>query len=445
MLDICEVTHTYVPGHQDSDEDPVQPTRTAFEGDYLTFERIKSSQTSIRNGRTPSKQLKGLLARTAEFHNQGELMKAMWYHLYDKSTASDIGTLYNVKSQLGDSHVEDEPFKDYYASADLRDRYTIAYLVTGGLAFFGMGTWDSDIENNQPEGEVISDYLMECAQQFVEEFVRIKMIDPDAHAPRSLQLNCSYCHKEFKSRVSALVAHEMKVHGHSAAPLEVEEDQDHTYNYTCVSITLCLLRWEHNHAIRHGDGDRIILVDKFLTLIDKVSHCPKYAFAMLETLSQVNILLSPRDAYLHTWNRVVNHKGKMDTNFPNDQNLEHQNRVFKNEARTYRGTLTDQTLKRVSQSAQATDAICKNFDYGTRICRQSGTHPAPDWTDDIAKLVKSLSAMDLFTNKPGQRRPRKGAIQTAHADILHSVQDNVLKTWIKSCFKKFGRKHFYKY
>jgi hypothetical protein len=38
MLDICEAVHTAVPGHQDSEDIANQPTRTAFEGHYLTFE-----------------------------------------------------------------------------------------------------------------------------------------------------------------------------------------------------------------------------------------------------------------------------------------------------------------------------------------------------------------------------------------------------------------------
>ena len=75
MLDICEFVHKKIPGHQASEEDADQPTRTAFEGDYLTFERVKVAQTAKRNGRTPSKQLKGIVPRIAEFHNQAELMK----------------------------------------------------------------------------------------------------------------------------------------------------------------------------------------------------------------------------------------------------------------------------------------------------------------------------------------------------------------------------------
>ena len=78
MLDITEYAHKAVPGHQDSESVNDQPVRTAFEGDYLTFERVKQAQTSKRNGRKPSKRLAGLIARTAEFHNQAELLKVRY-------------------------------------------------------------------------------------------------------------------------------------------------------------------------------------------------------------------------------------------------------------------------------------------------------------------------------------------------------------------------------
>ena len=445
MMDICEATHKWVPGHQESmDPDvPVQPTRTAFDGDYLTFERTKATQTLKRNARTPSKQLKGLIPRTAEFHNQAELMKAMWHHLYKKTTAADIGTLYNVKCLLK-SPVEEDPFSNYYDSADLLDRYTIAYLITGGMAFGGMPACDAPISSNGPDGEVTDDYLRDCAQQFVEQYVSFKCFETDVDAPRGLVLKCQYCDKTFKTRVSALVAHEINVHGHPDVETVPEQEQDYVYNYTCISLALCLLRWEHNDAIRYGDGERIIFVDRFLTLLYKTSKCPKYAYAMLETQCQVKILLSPHDAYLQTWNRTVNHQGQEDTNFPNDQDMEHQNRVFKSEAKTYRGKFTEQTLKRVSQSAQSTDAICRNFDNVTRVFRPSGKHPAPDWSEDIAKLVKSMKPMDLFTNNQAEREPRAD-LHTPHADIFEGLQMSAIKAWLKSSFSKFSRKHYYKY
>jgi hypothetical protein len=446
MLDICEEVHKHVPGHEDSEDINHQPIRTAFEGDYLTFERIKASQSAKRNGRTPSKQLSGLLARTAEFHNQAELMKAIWYHLYSQDTATDKGTLYNVKSQLGASNVGDEPFKNYYASADLLDRYTIAYVVLGGMKHFGMSSKSSDTTQNMVDGILDFDFLTAQAAIFVEEFVQLKGINTNQDAPRSVQLVCRYCKKVFKSRISALVAHEVEVHGHQLTEEEDDnshQEQDPIYNYTCKTLTLCLLRWEHNDAIQYADGDRISLVDKYLLLVYKVSKCPKYAFAMLETSCQIKILLSARDSFLFTWNRTVNHRGELDTNFPNDQDLEHQNALFKSEAKTYRGKFTERTLKRVSKSAQITDAIVKNYDRSTHVFRPSGRHKMPDWSDDIDKLVTSMKSSDVFANKPGSRL-RKG-LNTLSPDILSELKVSKVKGWLKSSFTQFARKHYYQY
>ena len=371
-------------------------------------------------------------------------MRAIWQHLYSSDNAVDIGTLFNAMSILENCQIGNEPFSDYYASSDFVDKYTVAYIVCGGLRHFGMGTRDGDVKKNLPDGAVTYEYIKDQAKQFVEEFVRIRFIDVDGDAPRSLNLVCMYCYRKFKSRISALVKHEVNEHGHHMLDDDIENPHsDPVYNYTCVSITLCLLRWEHNDAISYGDGERILMCDKLLTLIYRVSRCPKYAHAMIENQCQASILLSPRDAELFVWNRTVNHKGDPNTNFPNDQDLEHQNLVFKTEAKTYRGKLTDRTRNRVSKSAQATNDIAKNYDRMTQVFRPSGVHALPDWSSDIDKLLRGMKAKDLFTEKPGVRKRK--AMNTPSPDVLHKLSTKDLKAWMKSCFETFGRKHFYKY
>ena len=58
MVNICQFLHKYVPGH-DSDEEhsTTEPTKVLNGGDYLTFERHKSPQSSMGNGLTPSSRL----------------------------------------------------------------------------------------------------------------------------------------------------------------------------------------------------------------------------------------------------------------------------------------------------------------------------------------------------------------------------------------------------
>ena len=106
------------------------------------------------------------------------------------------------------------------------------------------------------------------------------------------------------------------------------------------------------------DGKRMMNSNKHLYLLYKCHSCPKYAYGLLETLIQSNVLLSERKAYELTWIRTVNHRGEVDTNHPNDLDIEHQNKIFKDQAHNYRGVFTEKAISRVSRSAVTTD---KNF------------------------------------------------------------------------------------
>ena len=76
MVTICEYFHQHVPRHDPNEEHSTQkPIKVLSGGDYLTFERHKSAQSSMANNRTPSSRLEGLVPKMEEFHNQAELLK----------------------------------------------------------------------------------------------------------------------------------------------------------------------------------------------------------------------------------------------------------------------------------------------------------------------------------------------------------------------------------
>ena len=64
--------------------------------------------------------------------------------------------------------------------------------------------------------------------------------------------------------------------------------------------------------------------NKHLYLLYKCNNRSKYAYGLLETPVQSYVLLSERKAYELTWNRTVNCRGAVDTNHPNDLDIEHQ-------------------------------------------------------------------------------------------------------------------------
>ena len=76
MVDICQFLHKYVPVHENDEEHNSQtPHEVLSGGDYFTFERHKSAQSSMANCRTPSSRLEGLVSKMEKFHKQGELPK----------------------------------------------------------------------------------------------------------------------------------------------------------------------------------------------------------------------------------------------------------------------------------------------------------------------------------------------------------------------------------
>ena len=106
--------------------------------------------------------------------------------------------------------------------------------------------------------------------------------------------------------------------------------------FTEALLLLSLLHFNHANSIQMGDGLRIMNSNKHLYLLYKCHNCPKYAYGLLETQVQRNVLLSERNTYRVTWNKTVNHRGAVDTNHPNDLDIEHQNKSFKDQAHSYR-------------------------------------------------------------------------------------------------------------
>ena len=108
----------------------------------------------------------------------------------------------------------------------------------------------------------------------------------------------------------------------------------------------------HEDAIKLADEEIILRLYKLFCLFYKVSKCPKYAIATLHLQARVNCLLSPRLAHSLTWNRFVNHQGKVDSNFPMDKEVEHDNLAFTTDIHGYKGEITEKSIARVSLSTR---------------------------------------------------------------------------------------------
>lgn len=213
---------------------------------------------------------------------------------------------------------------------------TTAYIISGGLDHFGMASRDGEPTKNDADLTNGESFLEE-AHAFVEKYFKLQMTDIGDVTPRCIKLECLYCGKVYVKQ-ACLRTHEREEHNHmEPEPTVMEEDGDldRVLEYTKTVITMGLLRLEHNNALGLGDGARIMRVNKCLMPVYKtkekggISRGPKYAYAVLELMLQVQALLPPQLAYQLMWNRTVNHRGEAETNYPNDLDVEHCNKYFK--------------------------------------------------------------------------------------------------------------------
>ncbi|CAB4020327.1 PREDICTED: uncharacterized protein LOC107345372 [Paramuricea clavata] len=216
---------------------------------------------------------------------------------------------------------------------------------------------DDTPEQNNYTGEPIDvnakkEYANRVIKSFVTEHVvnNIPQVPPQSiESNKRVTLICRICNKKYV-RPSALQKHEEKIHGlqppKSHTAVAQAKEQDTVYNYTHQVLVLLLLRLNHNDAIKLGDGERILRLYKCFCLYFKVSKCPKYAIAALHLQEQVNCLLNPRLARSLTCNRFVNHQGKLDTNFPMNLDVEHDNKAFKADIHSFKGEITVRSISR---------------------------------------------------------------------------------------------------
>ena len=360
--------------------------------------------------------------------------------------------MYAARNAINARKVTKLPSDDFYASSDLFEKFTVANVVCGGLHYFEMESLQSEPKVHMYTGEIgnresMNAYLTGHAKSFVKTYAAIQIPKLPDFGPQSNSLKCRFCQKQYQ-RPKALRKHEANLHGHpdplfnpaDEDSLGTSEQPDYLLNYTKVAVALGLLRLDQMDAIRLGDGERILKIDQVLYLFYKTLGFPKYAYGMLETLAQTKVLLSERMAHRLVWNRTVNHRGEIDSNHPNDLDVEHCNKAFKEDAHSYRGLFTEKTISRVSHSALYLKDIANKYDKISHVFGQSGKHTKADTSEDILVLVRQFQAAKVFDYVPGRSHL---TFPMFDSNPLSQLDMENFQVWISECLSKFGKKHFY--
>lgn len=366
-------------------------------------------------------------------------MQVVWKLLYSTSSARDTGTMYNARNYLRAHNVSQEPMKDVNASVEFIDKYTDSLIVCAGLEYFGMQTIDSEPEKNKFNMMTMqpTQYVQEHLGALVDQFA---FHDGPEFAKHD-KILCPRCEKSY-STTQGLRKHMRTKHANAHQPQTISSSQpeDSVFNYSCAALSMCLLLRDFQDARRHGDGERIIKLYKFLLLYFKLAGKTKYSYHSLRLLAQVNIILSPRLAHQLTWNRCVNNAGRIDTNVEVDREIEHQNRVFKEECRQFHGKVSPVSVKRVSHSAQQIEKILQQCDKVSDVRMHKGTHKNKDVTADVQKLAQQMYSDNIFQEKIPRHHTGFPAFKKNPLTQLDLVK---FQAWMRSKVKEFAAEQTY--
>lgn len=385
-----------------------------------------------------------------QLYSQRVHLRVIWHRLYDTSSCRVKGTLYAARNMIDARNVTDNPHNNFYACSEFLNKVTRAYLICGALHHFGMEKTDGVPQQNVYTGDpndkqAKKAYVIDVLKCFIQEHVVTGLPELNQQAPISNDLKCRFCNRRYL-RPSALRNHEEREHGFEAvqsnptSQTNARSDEDRVYNYTRQALLLLLLRMDHEDAIKLADRERVLRLYKLFCLFYKMSSCPKYAIAMLHLQAQVKCLLSPRLAHSLTWNRFVNHQGQIDTNFPMDKEIEHDNLAFKTDIHSFKGEITDRSIARLSHSTGPTNEILSAYDNSTHIRKPSGKHTEMSIEDDVMTLVDQFMEVDLYNSIAGRKH---SAFPDMKKNMLDDINVEDLKSWISKSLKTFARKHFY--
>lgn len=188
---------------------------------------------------------------------------------------------------------------------------------------------------------------------------------------------------------------ELKYTKYTASP--IPSGTDGVFNYSRVLMSQGLLARNFRDSWKEGDGPRSMRLWKFLLLHYKQSGHTKYAYEAFRLLARINVTLTPKQSFEMMWNRVCNTHNGSGHNIPLDLQMEHMNRVFKDDLKTFHSHLSEKSISKTANAASAIDTILGVFDKHMKVTPDPGTHTQPDQTSDVTIIVKTLVDAGVFT------------------------------------------------
>ncbi len=201
---------------------------------------------------------------------------------------------------------------------------------------------------------------------------------------------------------------------------EDDEDGDEVHSYASEVLSLALIWHSYHDAVKEGDGERVMMIWKYLLIIFSRTGRTNYTKEVLIQLLQNNYLFSERKL---KWDRFVNTQGKAGCNVPGDLHMEHLNKRFKGVLRNLGSNIQPHSIVRASKAIGVVHSVSSALESELMPSkRESSKHATPSMVKDIETVVTVLKEVGIFD----KIKNRKHASLKFQKGVLTSIdRENV--------------------
>ena len=296
----------------------------------------------------------------------------IWKYFYSYLSASEHGTLYQLRNKLNRTNVVKTPKKDVNACEDFLDIVTSGLVVSAFCTFLNLKTADE--------------------------------VPTNSIFPNELWTLTADQRKKYLQQLCERVFDRFVCFGYNS-PLAIPTGCDRIFQYSVQLLRLGLLYREFADGIREGDGNRVLRCWKYMLPIFSASGSKNYACEGANLLIQHYYILSPRLAQQLLWSRFVNLSGRPGHNVPVDMHMEHLNKVAKGAISFLGSNKSEKAIKRIGQSIGTLSPVLDHYDVENHIQdKPVRFQKKPNAQKDIALVVKELMKAESFNIKSAKRK-----------------------------------------
>ena len=202
---------------------------------------------------------------------------------------------------------------------------------------------------------------------------------------------------------------------------------NNVYNYACVRLSLGMLIFNFNDAVKEGDGARIVRCWKYMLLLFKAHGHNKYALAALQLLASILALLSPQQAHSLSWNRTVNNRGGAGNNISLDLRMEHIVHLIKEMLANLGANLHPSPALRCSKAVKPIEELLSSIDSELNVKRPSGKHTISRSQADFQAILKELhTKAEVFLEKCEEGREHSAFPKFQRSVLAHLDHDKLI-------------------